>query len=72
MTVNRSLLVIASLSCPCVFLQGLRGDLVFSIRAVDWRLPRRFAPRNILWARCDESNSPKEADPKAPIRRKFL
>ena len=22
----------------------LRGDLVFSIRAVDWRLPRRFAP----------------------------
>ena len=20
------------------------GDLVFSIRAVDWRLPRRFAP----------------------------
>ena len=44
-SLQRRSLVIASLFCACAREAGY-GDLIFSIRITDWRLPRRFAPRS--------------------------
>ena len=54
----------------------LRGDLVFSIRIKDWRLPRRFAPtlyassRNTQRARCDGTSGDRRYQKTAEIAEK--